>query len=615
MPDVLIVTAASTGLLLRDVPHISRFVEVLPAYPSAASPGAFAPRATGAATVEESAAAAAEAAKFLPEMTKEDLTTAAMSARQSCCGQWLVFANEGVCLTHLFFVADKGGSGLLEPNALWWYLKASARIRPPPSHVRHFAAAAVAAAATDVPFFPLLLQLRESGSELLLVIREVLQQLLLALRETHKRQITHRDIKLENVLLRPSLPLAVRLVDWGSAVTNDTASPLALALKALWGEEAPSILEESDGYQPPEVWAQAAAQAELKASLHKQRYYHDQQEKQHCDGDCSASNGSQNGGNGNISNGHNNNGAGSKYTNSSDNNNSKTKADRDLLHRPPSHDMWGVGMIFLKLVLGTPSPLEPIDDRRRAKLSQAYQGKPPEVLRHDLQILALSDLCLIPWASDRLPAAASPTAVATTSQSFAFASLKSAVVTAAESFYLNWLAPYREKATSTEHHSKELLQGDVEKVETQEKKKKKEKGLDRDGLLALISRVRGFAEGSELVLRQQQQALQRQQTAGLFSLDQDDDDAQYLFTQKGQTAQNRQQYRECDEALFAEILRFRDPAGVGVPNPLARDLLRKLLAFDPQERLSAEAALQHPWFSVSAAAAGAVNEQHISQPP
>lgn len=115
MPDVLIVTAASTGLLLRDVPHISRFVEVLPAYPSAASPGAFAPRATGAATVEESAAAAAEAAKFLPEMTKEDLTTAAMSARQSCCGQWLVFANEGVCLTHLFFVADKGGSGLLEP--------------------------------------------------------------------------------------------------------------------------------------------------------------------------------------------------------------------------------------------------------------------------------------------------------------------------------------------------------------------------------------------------------------------------------------------------------------------------------------------------------------------
>lgn len=75
-------------------------------------------------------------------------------------------------------------------------MKASARIRPPPSHVRHFAAAAVAAAATDVPFFPLLLQLRESGSELLLVIREVLQQLLLALRETHKRQITHRDIKL-----------------------------------------------------------------------------------------------------------------------------------------------------------------------------------------------------------------------------------------------------------------------------------------------------------------------------------------------------------------------------------------------------------------------------------
>lgn len=107
------------------------------------------------------------------------------------------------------------------------------------------------------------------------------------------------------------------------------------------------------------------------------------------------------------------------------------------------------------------------------QLSQAYQGKPPEVLRHDLQILALSDLCLIPWASDRLPAAASPTAVAATFQSFAFASLKSAVVTAAESFYLNWVAPYRERANSTEDHSKELLQGDVEKVEMREKEKKK----------------------------------------------------------------------------------------------------------------------------------------------
>lgn len=33
---------------------------------------------------------------------------------------------------------------------------------------------------------------------------------------------------------------------------------------------------------------------------------------------------------------------------------------------------------------------------------------------------------------------------------------------------------------------------------------------------------------------------------------------------------------------FAEILKARDPAGIGLPNPLARDLLRKLLAYDPQ---------------------------------
>lgn len=150
--------------------------------------------------------------------------------------------------------------------------------------MRQFAAAtaAAAAAAADAPFLPLLLQLQQNPSELLLFIRSVLQQLLQALQAAHALNVTHRDVKLvrlevwvtrtaqapvepgtapgtdkerhktfrciavwlapadslsvaavavaavqENVLLQPSLPVSVRLVDWGSAASNDENSPVA----------------------------------------------------------------------------------------------------------------------------------------------------------------------------------------------------------------------------------------------------------------------------------------------------------------------------------------------------------------------------------------------------
>ncbi|KAL8452301.1 hypothetical protein Emag_002420 [Eimeria magna] len=387
------------GLWLRGLPHVARFLEVLPADPhdlgETSDEQAAPPPTTAEGADSAAAAAAAAAATFLPEMSIDELFTAARSAAQGCRGEWLVFANEGISLTHLFFVADTGGSGLLEPSALWWHLKASARFSRPPRRMRHLAAAAAASAAAsaDAPFRPLLLQLQENPTELLLFLRSLLQQLLQALHAAHERHVTHRDVKLENVLLRTSLPPDARLADWGSAVSNDENSRVAQALKALLGDESPSVLEETDGYQPPEVWAEAAAM--------------EGQEKQE---DCQ-----RQGSDASV---------GSGTCNSQES--SEAIPSFNSPHRPPSYDIWGVGLIFLKLVLGTPTPLEPLEGRR---------GK-----------------------------------------------------------------------------------------------------------------------------------------------------------------------------RFAEILKARDAAGVGVPNPLARDLLRKLLAYDPQERLTAEAALQHPWFAVAPEAAVAVNE-------
>jgi serine/threonine protein kinase len=55
-------------------------------------------------------------------------------------------------------------------------------------------------------------------------------------------------------------------------------------------------------------------------------------------------------------------------------------------------------------------------------------------------------------------------------------------------------------------------------------------------------------------------------------------------------------------STFAEMLRSRDPIGIGAPDMQALDLLRKMLHWDPDQRISVADALQHPYF---------VNSNHI----
>ncbi|CAD7939913.1 unnamed protein product, partial [Amoebophrya sp. A25] len=54
--------------------------------------------------------------------------------------------------------------------------------------------------------------------------------------------------------------------------------------------------------------------------------------------------------------------------------------------------------------------------------------------------------------------------------------------------------------------------------------------------------------------------------------------------------------QQCSDAEFAALLQHLDISGEGLPDPLARDLLRRMLMWDPARRISAPEALRHPWF-------------------
>lgn len=113
---------------------------------------------------------------------------------------WLVFANEGFSLIHWLFQP----SGGIVTRSLFWRT------------------------------------LRSDNGKLL----NIMKQLLEALDETHSKGITHRDVKLENLLMKmtESGEMDVKLADFGSAVTSDAL---------YYGEKGPTTAEETARYAPP----------------------------------------------------------------------------------------------------------------------------------------------------------------------------------------------------------------------------------------------------------------------------------------------------------------------------------------------------------------------------
>ncbi|GAB2282328.1 hypothetical protein Dimus_016874 [Dionaea muscipula] len=53
---------------------------------------------------------------------------------------------------------------------------------------------------------------------------------------------------------------------------------------------------------------------------------------------------------------------------------------------------------------------------------------------------------------------------------------------------------------------------------------------------------------------------------------------------------------KCSEEFFSNLIRARDPLKIGFPNVWAMRLVRQLLLWDPDDRLSVDDALQHPYF-------------------
>lgn len=53
---------------------------------------------------------------------------------------------------------------------------------------------------------------------------------------------------------------------------------------------------------------------------------------------------------------------------------------------------------------------------------------------------------------------------------------------------------------------------------------------------------------------------------------------------------------KCSEVFFSNLIKSRDPLNIGFPNVWAMRLIRQLLRWDPDDRLSVDDALQHPYF-------------------
>ncbi|CAK9233668.1 unnamed protein product [Sphagnum troendelagicum] len=140
---------------------------------------------------------------------------------------WLVFHNEGQSLASLLYTAGTGGKAedddgelggfkVVQPSPWWRWLKTT-----------------------------------DAGRT---EMRSIMHQLLLAVKECHDHNITHRDIKPGNMIVRAERDhvsdwpsnLTMRIIDFGSAVDRFT-------LKHLYGPSGTSQAEQTAEYAPPEA--------------------------------------------------------------------------------------------------------------------------------------------------------------------------------------------------------------------------------------------------------------------------------------------------------------------------------------------------------------------------
>ncbi|EUD67692.1 CMGC/CDK protein kinase [Plasmodium inui San Antonio 1] len=407
---------------------------------------------------------------------------------------WLVFANEGYSLANHLFHVDKDKGGMLTPSRLWWSIK--------------------------------------KQSIGMLVLKDLMRQILKGVNSAHKRGITHRDIKMENIFVSASTPFTVRIGDWGSAVEYNNDDSLY----------PPSENEETEGYQPPE-------------SLfgHMKRNF----------------------------------------------------------KRLPYYDMWGIGIVFLQFVLGTKNPLEVKNKRNEMKLHSFYaKYATPEALKEAIFLQSLSELCLMPWNAssnkvislkrERLPHSSiyKNNNILNTLHyflSFNLVHLKNYTLS-------NWRSSYLANTYNSQvpfFRDSSPLCADANYLQ-----------LYDPGLAPLPSFSGHSGEAPyENVIVTDLHHLEGHTCVHCENNVQMSKGAQMSKAAKMGRAprMNQMMYQHsrahallappCDDEQFQRILKERDPSGVGLPNANARDLLRRLLTFDYSKRITAEEALNHPWFT------------------
>ncbi|CAD2098914.1 serine/threonine protein kinase, putative [Plasmodium vinckei] len=369
---------------------------------------------------------------------------------------WIVFANEGYSLSQHLFETDKNNSGMIIPSKLWWSIKK-----------------------------------QNIG---MLVIKDLMRQILNGINIAHKKDITHRDIKMENIFVSSSTPFTVRIGDWGSAVEYKNESFFF----------TPTMEEETQGYQPPE-------------SLfgHMKKNY----------------------------------------------------------MRLPYYDIWGIGILFLQFVLGTKNPLEVKNKRNEMKLKRLYSKYSKDTLKEVIFIQGLSELCLIPWASqtpDRL--------------------IPLYDIRNNEKNSLQYSSIYRKNLII---NKLEYFTNTKNLIEIKRKKYNLINNMMSNKYNSLISLPNSpVCPNWKCIHKYNEQPNYNKYNTNTF------DKIQNKFLQ--QKKENDIFFKNnCNDEQFQKILQERDPSGVGLPDKDARDLLRRLLDFDYNTRITSEEALKHAWFSDS----------------
>ncbi|SBT78041.1 serine/threonine protein kinase, putative [Plasmodium ovale] len=360
---------------------------------------------------------------------------------------WLVFANEGYSLSKHLFEADTNNSGMLIPSKLWWSIKR-----------------------------------QKIG---MLVLKDLIRQILNGINNAHKKKITHRDIKMENIFVSPSTPFTVRIGDWGSAVEFSNENFFFI----------PTENEETEGYQPPE-------------SLF----------------------------------GH----------------------MKNNFMRLPYYDMWAIGIVFLQFVLGTKNPLEVKDKRNEMKLKNLYAKYSTNALKEAIFLQSLSELCLTPWShssENLVPLHSKP-------PSYSYVYDKNMIINKLQHYMNNNLVNVKKES------SKVIFNIITNKY---------------NSLILLPSSP--VCPDWKCVHKYKATFVH---TQNYHPLDIVHKNGKKDFNQKME--RNNFYKNNCNDEQFEQILQQRDPSGVGLPDPNARDLLKRLLDFDYATRITAQQALQHPWF-------------------